>query len=264
MPSPRPPEPRHRHDVKERRAGAGRLDKWGTAGGQRGRGAARRCAATRRRRAPAPLRPAGSALRFRTERGRERNGEERGGRRGLRWPRTAAGEEEEEEEGAGLGRAAGRMHRCLNRLIELGFAKSSVETPKRSAGIPPLALIIPVIWPALTEASAESRNDFFRTKRELNAARVPRSSPSCHVQRSSTIENRHSPRSRPSPAESRVGMPGAPPARAARGPELPSDSPRAEPRQRFLPFPASGFPFKRGEECFYSKCFVVANTCTNE
>lgn len=115
--------------------------------------------------------------------GMARSGAGGGARRGLRWPRTAAGEEEEkeevveeeEEEGAGLGCAAGRMHRCLNRLIELGFAKSSVETPKCSVGIPPLALIIPVIWPALIEASAESKNDFFRTKRELNASRVPRS-----------------------------------------------------------------------------------------
>lgn len=66
----------------------------------------------------------------------------------------------------------GRMHRCLNRLIKLGFAKSSVETPKCSAGIPPLALITPVIWPSVIEASAERENDSFKMKCELNAVHV--------------------------------------------------------------------------------------------
>lgn len=65
-----------------------------------------------------------------------------------------------------------RMHRCLNRLIKLGFAKSLVETPKCSAGIPPLALIMPVIWPSIIEASAESENDSFKMKCELNAVHV--------------------------------------------------------------------------------------------
>lgn len=65
-----------------------------------------------------------------------------------------------------------KMHRCLNRLIKLGFAKSSVETPKRSTGILPLALIMPVAWPSIIEASTESKNDFFKTKCELNTVRV--------------------------------------------------------------------------------------------
>lgn len=90
----------------------------------------------------------------------------------LRADRGTVGRQRKGKRYPGINCTDERMHRCLKRLIKLGFAKSLVETPKCSAGIPPLALIMPVIWPSIIEASAESKNYFFKTKCELNAVHV--------------------------------------------------------------------------------------------
>lgn len=160
------PEPRHRHDVKDE-SWAGHGDSGGAGGdgpatARTGLGPA----------APAPLGsstaravPCGSS----SERECELHLKELRASRMLcralslcrsthRYPRMSCTDQS--------------MHRCLNWLIKAGFAKSSLETPERSAGIPPLALITPVIWPSVTEASAESKNHSFRMKGELNAVRV--------------------------------------------------------------------------------------------